>query len=38
MKEVEIGRDKLSLYDNAFDVTPFYPLLSFPDRDDKKFL
>ena len=38
MKEIEIGRDKLSLYDDAFDVTPFYPLLAFPDRDDKKFL
>ena len=38
MKEIEIGRDKLSLYDDAFDVTPFYPLLAFPDRNDKKFL
>ena len=36
--EIDIGRDQLSLYDDAFDVAPFYPLLSFPDREGKKFL
>ena len=40
LKEVEIGKDSLSLFENPnnkFDVTPFYPLIAFPERNDPKF-
>ena len=36
-KELKIGGNSLSLGGNPFDVTPFFPLLAFPRRDDKEF-
>ena len=37
-KELLIGKDNLSMSpDNPWDITPFYPLLSFPQRDDVKY-
>jgi len=36
-KEITLGCSLLSLVDNEFDITPFYPLLAFPRRDDRNF-
>ena len=36
-KEIEIGCDGLSMSsDNKFDISPFYPLLAFPQRENKQ--
>lgn len=37
LKEVEIGRERHTLFDDSFDVTPFYPLLAFPERTNKQY-
>ena len=35
-KEVAIGRDGLSISsDNKFDITPFFPLLAYPQRESQ---
>jgi hypothetical protein len=36
--EEELGMSHFEFHDHEINVNPFYPLISFPDRQNKKFI